>query len=200
MPPKNLVLSKLKFFRKKWELLNIHHAKGAQIRSRTKWVEEGEKNTKYFLGLEKARAVRNTITQLKTDSGTLIDSQNQIHHKITDYYKEIYKKKVNFQTEISQFNNFISNLKIPQISNEYKPKCDETRTTRTPAFWDTPRHPMITHTSDSHQIPSQNNTKSKSQILKNCQNFKFCKKLCTRHTFWSCFIRCINMKWIQPEL
>ena len=32
---------------------------------------------------------------------------------------------------------------------------------------------MITHTSDSHQIPSQNNTKSKLQILKNCQNFKF---------------------------
>ena len=46
-----------------------------------------------------------------------------------------------------------------------------TRTTRTPAFWDTPRRPMITHTSDSHQIPSQNNTKSKLQILKNCQNF-----------------------------
>ena len=45
--------------------------------------------------------------------------------------------------------------------------------TRTPAFWDTPRPPMITHTSDSHQIPSQNNTKSKLQILKNCQNFNF---------------------------
>ena len=27
-------------------------------------------------------------------------------------------------------------------------------------------HPMITHTSDSHQIPSQNKTKSKLQILK----------------------------------
>ena len=31
----------------------------------------------------------------------------------------------------------------------------------------TPRHPMITHTSDSHQIPCQNTTKSKLQILKN---------------------------------
>ena len=31
---------------------------------------------------------------------------------------------------------------------------------------------MITHTSDSHQIPSQNNTKSKLQILKNfARNF-----------------------------
>ena len=39
-----------------------------------------------------------------------------------------------------------------------------------PAFWDTPRRPMITHTSDSHQIPSQ--SKTKLQILKNCQKFK----------------------------
>ena len=30
--------------------------------------------------------------------------------------------------------------------------------------------------------------------------FKFCKKLYTWHTFWSCLIRCINTKWIQPEL
>ena len=42
----------------------------------------------------------------------------------------------------------------------------ETRTTRTPAFWDTPRRPMITHTNDSHQTLSQNKTKSKLQILK----------------------------------
>ena len=37
----------------------------------------------------------------------------------------VYKKKVNFQTEIRQFNNFISNLDIPQISYEDKTKCDE---------------------------------------------------------------------------
>ena len=29
---------------------------------------------------------------------------------------------------------------------------------------------MITHTSDAHQIPSQNKTKSKLQILRNCKN------------------------------
>ena len=48
-----------------------------------------------------------------------------------------------------------------------------TRTTRTPAFWDTPSRPMITHTSDSHQIPNQEKTKLMLQILKNCQKFKY---------------------------
>ena len=56
--------------------------------------------------------------------------------------------------------------------------------TRTPAFWDTPCHPMITHTSDSHQIPSQQKTKSKLWIWKKLPKFqilKFCKKRYTRH-------------------
>ena len=44
-----------------------------------------------------------------------------------------------------------------------------------PAFWDTPHRLMITHSSDSHQIPSQNKTKSKLQFLKKIaknSNFK----------------------------
>ena len=40
-----------------------------------------------------------------------------------------------------------------------------------------PNRPMITHTSDSHQIPSENKTKSKLQILEYCQKLKFCKKV-----------------------
>ena len=47
----------------------------------------------------------------------------------------------------------------------------ETRTTRMPAFWGYP--PQI---------------------------FYFWNKLYTRHTFWSCLIRCANMKWIQQVL
>ena len=38
---------------------------------------------------------------------------------------------------------------------------------------DTPRRLMITHTIESYWIPSQKMTKSKLQILKIRQNFKF---------------------------
>ena len=68
-----------------------------------------------------------------------------------------------------------------------------TRTTRTPAFWDIPRCAVITHTSDSHQIPSQNKTKIKATKFKNLpkiQILKFWQKLYTWHTFWSSLIRC----------
>ena len=67
-------------------------------------------------------------------------------------------------------------------------------TTRTPAFLGYPRRLMITNTIGSYWIPSQNNTKPNLQI---CQNFKFLNKPYMWHTFWSCLIRCANMKWIR---
>ena len=52
---------------------------------------------------------------------------------------------------------------------------EKTRTTRTPAFWDTPRCPMITHTSDSHQIPSGEQNKVKVINLKKLPKFQIIK-------------------------
>ena len=41
---------------------------GLIVRSRTAWHEEGEKNSRYFLGLEKRNATRNSISVLKIDN------------------------------------------------------------------------------------------------------------------------------------
>ena len=40
----------------KIELLEQQKSRGAQVRTRVKWVEEGEKNAKYFLNLDESRA------------------------------------------------------------------------------------------------------------------------------------------------
>ena len=70
--------------------------------------------------------------------------------------------------------------------------------TRTPAFREYPSCPVITHTIDSYLIPSQNNmTKSNLQIKRIWQILNFLNKLYMRHTYWSCLIRYVNMKWIR---
>jgi hypothetical protein len=38
--------------------LYIEKTKGRQIRSRVKWIEEGENNAAFFLGLEKTRQTK----------------------------------------------------------------------------------------------------------------------------------------------
>ena len=42
---------------------------GLIVRSRTRWYEDGEKSSKYFLGLEKRNAMRKTVTVLRNGNG-----------------------------------------------------------------------------------------------------------------------------------
>ena len=130
------------------------------------------------------------------------------------------------------------------MDNSYMPSkmWDETRTTRTPPFWDTTRHPMIPilvihirsqvnrrqsqsykfkkktrtirtpafwgyppppHDYPYHWVildPKSKEDKVKVTNLKNSPKFQiliFWNEHYTRHTFWSCLIRCANMKWIR---
>ena len=75
----------------------------------------------------------------------------------------------------------------------------KTRTTRTPAFWGYPPPP---HDYPYHQVildPKSKEEKVKVTNLKNSpkfQIFEFWNKHYTIHAFWSCLIRCANMKWI----
>jgi hypothetical protein len=65
-------------------------AKGAQIRSREKWIELGEKNNSYFLGLEKQRQVNKSINKLKDDKNSVITDQPKLLHMIKEYYEKLY--------------------------------------------------------------------------------------------------------------
>ena len=64
--------------------------KGAQIRSRIKWVEEGEKNSKFFLGLEKSRQTRKVITALADKDGNIVKEQENILDLARSYYYKLY--------------------------------------------------------------------------------------------------------------
>ena len=79
--------------------------KGAQIRSRIKWVEEGEKKpTKFFLGLEKARQARKNITALKDNKGKLIKEQSKILELEREYYITLYETKNLDPIKIEEYN------------------------------------------------------------------------------------------------
>jgi hypothetical protein len=72
---------------KELEQIYEQKAKGAQIGSREKWVEFGEKNNGYFLGLEKKRQFKKSITKLLDDEGNIITNQEDILDKIIKFYR-----------------------------------------------------------------------------------------------------------------
>ena len=87
----------------------IERAKGIMFRSKVKWYEEGEKNTKYFYALEKAKY--NSKTCYKVLSGNReIEDPQMILEEQRKFYKELYKEdtEVNFTLE----NKY--NIKVPE--------------------------------------------------------------------------------------
>lgn len=67
-----------------------HKLQGTIIRSRARWVEEGEKNTSYFLSLEKRNRSNNTIHEIKDTNGIACSESNTILREIKRFYEKLY--------------------------------------------------------------------------------------------------------------
>ena len=78
----------LRILQHKYEIESIHKTRGAQIRSRIKYIEDGERNTKYFLSMEKVRGSQNTIQELKRNNKNIINPQ-VILDEIKEYYTDL---------------------------------------------------------------------------------------------------------------
>ena len=61
------------------------------FRSRAKWVEEGEKSTKYFLNLLKDRQKKMLIRKI-TSNGITHFKQDEISKAIQKFYEGLYKE------------------------------------------------------------------------------------------------------------
>ncbi|KAJ8017477.1 hypothetical protein HOLleu_45089 [Holothuria leucospilota] len=74
------------------ELLLFYDMKlqGTIIRSRARWVEQGEKNTKYFLNLERRNKICNTIHKICDDNGNTYINGKSILHNIKCFYENLY--------------------------------------------------------------------------------------------------------------
>ena len=101
----------------KMELQSIYEEKGraAIFRSKCRWVEKGERPTKYFFNLEKRNYNRKTITELRTESETVTNNESQILEAIENYYSELYASANNSQE--NNVDEFTEHLKIPKLSD-----------------------------------------------------------------------------------
>ena len=66
----------------------LTRAKGAILRSRMKWMQQGEKCNSFFLSLEKSRAGKRAILSLKTEDGSIIKGKDRILAEIDKYMLE----------------------------------------------------------------------------------------------------------------
>ena len=82
---------------------------GVMLRSKARWVEHGEKHTKYFLNLEKRDYNKKVISKLKKSDGTEITDPNHILREEENFYTNLYSPKIsNFSKEELEEANIFS--------------------------------------------------------------------------------------------
>ncbi len=117
----NMLQNRRHEYKEKLNTYYLDRAIGAQIRSKAKWVEEGERSTSFFLNLEKQHQSHNSIKSVKY--GSLKASDNEgILDICTQFYSNLYKS-----TEIpdSKVDSYLKGINVPRkLSEDEKRECD----------------------------------------------------------------------------
>ena len=92
----------------------LDRAKGMLFRSKVKWYEEGELNTKYFYSLEKARYNAKTCYKIFDTSGRELTQPKEILMEQRKFYKELYD--IEKDVEFTLVNNY--GIKVPNSIKE----------------------------------------------------------------------------------
>ena len=64
-------------------------AKGAQVRSRVRWAEEGETSSRYFMRLEKKRGTENWTPAMKNPDGSIASRITDIGDSWVSFYTSL---------------------------------------------------------------------------------------------------------------
>ena len=85
---------------------------------KSRWYQEGEKGTKYFLNLQKSKGKKLELGSLIVE-GSITEDSNKIDKAIESFYKNLYEKgdsKIENKNKISDFLNNIKEISADNIS------------------------------------------------------------------------------------
>ena len=93
-------------------------ARGIMFRSKVRWHELGEKNTKYFYSLEKARYNQKTCFAIYNEEGQIVEEKDKVLEVQKNFYEKLYSRDedVEFRME----NCF--GIKVPSVIQELQEK------------------------------------------------------------------------------
>ena len=80
----------LKDKKEQLQLLREKKLKGTLIRSRARWVEQGEKGSRYFCNLENRNFVSKRMSSVIDKDGNEITDYEEINNEVLQFYKQLY--------------------------------------------------------------------------------------------------------------
>jgi len=100
---------------KRMELSEIRKKKmeGVALRAKAKWIQEGEKPTKYFCNLENRNYISKFMNSIKTEAGQTLNTQKDILAETKRHYHNLYKSR---ETEDITLQELFNNIEVPKLS------------------------------------------------------------------------------------
>ena len=122
-PADKRILNELFATNLRLEKLLQYKTKGAILRSKVRWFEQGERNTKYFLNLEKRNFCQKSVTKLKLKDDTYTYDQFDILQEEKQFYESLYTSK-NVDAGKFAHSPFFKPDNITPLSQEDKLACE----------------------------------------------------------------------------
>ena len=90
IPLYHISAEKIDILKGELEKILEYRTKGAIIRSKSRWYNEGEKNSRYCLNLEKRHFKQGTISQIKINDNEFITTDKANLSECVSFYKNLY--------------------------------------------------------------------------------------------------------------
>jgi exonuclease III len=121
--PNTLVTMNIK--KRELETLYGYKAKGAMIRSKSRWIEDGEKNSSYFFNLEKHHFSKKCITKLQKMDGNIVTGSGPVLEEEVKFYSNLYSSCINYDVDKNILDQIgIAPDDIPKVSIEEAQLCE----------------------------------------------------------------------------
>ena len=96
----------------------------AMIRSGARWVEQGEKATRYFLKMNSNRNDKKQISVIQNTNGDLITGDKDILRYCRTFFQDIYASRACNRDSSGNAGGFLDSLHYPRLSETDKSLCD----------------------------------------------------------------------------
>jgi hypothetical protein len=88
------------------------------IRSKVKWIDEGEKPTEYFCNLEKHNYTSKIIQRIETEEGEIITRQDEILEGICEFHETLYQSKNYDNAQKLELDNVIQKARTLSVEDK----------------------------------------------------------------------------------
>ena len=122
-PHDKTAILELQLARARLRKITLIKTKGAILRSKSRWHEEGERNTKYFFSLEKRNHDNKTITKIKVGEDSYIEDQFEILEEQKNFYESLYRSS-NINSKNFGNSPFLNPENVSTLTEEERKSCE----------------------------------------------------------------------------